>query len=162
MKRIFILLLVSCFLFLFACPCFAYDVYGSVTENTSQIQVLINALLNDPAFNIFSNWQAARVGDYDYYLWFNINDDGECSYYRYHGLQSGYNVSYVLERGEAADFVLQRIQYTTVGNTFGDLSSSIYRSFVFQLVLKYSIVFIVLLCGFYVFRIHKRNGGIAL
>lgn len=162
MKKYITLIIIPILLFIFCVPVFADSVYGSLTDSSSQTSILVGAMLNDPDFDLFGDFIVARSGDQEYKIYFNINGN-TCKYYRYYNTGTTYNSHYTLVSGTMNNFTLSNSEnYTLVGNNPGNISSSVYRTYLYQTILKYCIPFILILLAFYVFRIHKRSGGVSL
>lgn len=161
MKQVFILCL-SVLLFvmlpLFSSAVF-YTPYASVTPSTSNISMLIQTMINQSDFDPFKDWIAMRNDQYDYSVFYNI-DNGHVIRLRYYGVQSGVNIIYYYSKTQESNFSYNRGNYTIVGNTEDSLSSEIYNQFVYQNVISIVLPFLLVLFIFFVFRIHKRNGGI--
>lgn len=159
MKKLVVSFLVLCLIIVFSFSSFAVTPYGGVTENTSQVVILLGVLYNDPSFDFFQDFLVLRVGEYDYYCYFNI-DGSSAHYYRYYATSSGYNSTWNLTSGYTSDFSFDQNGYTVVGNISSSLSPASYRSLFYQSILQYCVPFIALIFGFFVFRI--RKGGVSL
>ena len=132
----------------------AASVYGNVTESTSQIKVLTDLVFNSSDFDLYGKWAAARTGEYEYTVFYNIKDQA-ADYYRYSASGSGYNSIWTLTSGHTDSYSLQKNGYTVVGNIPGSLRVSTYKSDVFQSILKYTLVLLAVVLIFSVFRIRK-------
>lgn len=162
MKKYIILIVSLIFLIIFIIPVYSDSVYGGLNDSSSQTSILVNAMINDPDFDLFGDFIVARTGDTEYKAYFNISGN-YAKYIRYYNTGTTYNSHYVLVTGTTNSFTLTNSDnYTIVGNNQGNISSSVYRQYVYQIILKYSILFMLILLAFYVFRIHKRSGGVSL
>ena len=114
MKK-FICLFLSC-LIIFAFPIISlsatYNAYASVTENTSQISILLSTMYNQNDFSQYMNFVALRTGDQDYSVFYNIDDDNSCKRIRYYGTQSGYSTIWHLEKTDESNFNYFTNNYT--------------------------------------------------
>lgn len=162
-RRIFIFVLFLVLIFCFSVVSFSasYSPYASVTSSTSNISMLIETMLNQSDFDVFKDWIGIRTGQYDYSVFYNI-DNGNCVRLRYYGVTSGYNVEYYLSKTIESNFSYDRGSYTIAGNTQDSLASSSYRSAYYQTILIYTVPFILIVLLFFVFRIRKRQGGLSL
>lgn len=160
MKKILSILICSVIIISFTVPCFAWTPYGNVTDNTSQIDILIDAMLNDAGFNVFQYWVAFRDAENSYYIYFNIDqDDNTACYYHYYSTQSGYNTLWHLERNDSNNFRVPDLNtYTCVGNlpTY-TLRSEKYSNFCFLLFIEICAMFCAFGILFFCFRIRKRG-----
>lgn len=139
-----------------------YTPYASVTSSNTNISMLIETMLNRDDFNPFLDWVGIRTGQYDYSVFYNIDEVGHCLRIRYYGVSEGYNIVYYLTFSEEFNFSYYRGNYTIAGNTEDSLASSSYRAFYYQSIVVYLLPLIAVLLGFFVFRIRKRSGGIKL
>lgn len=144
-------------------PVFAssYTVYGNVSQSTSQIQILINALCNDSEWPYTTQWIAFRAGEYDYYLFYSafndVFDESQLPYYRYYATNTGYNQVWHLEKGFEDDFnYYNPSDYTIVGNIEGSISSSIYTEYYTEQLKLFFIILIAFSLVYFVFRVKRR------
>ena len=160
-----ILSIFLCIIFVctFSIISFAVTPYASITESSSQVTILLDALYNDPEFSVFSNFLIIRTGDLEYCAYFNIEEgNSSASVYRYYAVQSGYNQQWYLDRQDINNFSYNPNQYLVVGNSFGSLNPSSYRLYVYQFISKTSLTLLMFVIPFFVFRIRKRSGGICI
>ena len=158
MKKCVLIISIFILIFVSVLPASAAVPYGHVTEDTSQVKILIEAMLNDPALSPFSKWFVYRAGEYDYRLYFNIDsEEGDGSYYYYTGIQSGYNITWTLTRGESTvPDIDVNDPYTVVGNMNNMLGSSLYRQHHFYMLSLPIFIMLLFISVIYVFR-HRRN-----
>lgn len=157
MKKILIFTLFLILICTFLLPAAAVTPYGSVTEDTSQVKILIEAMLNDPALMPFSKWFVYRAGEYDYRCYFNIDDSSGGVYYVYSGVQSGYGITWQLKRYDDATVPdLSFTDYTVVGNLPYTLGSYLYRQHYFYFLISPVIIFSFYLLVYFIFH-HRRN-----
>lgn len=164
MYRLFILFVLSLVLiFSFSVVSLAvnYTPYASVTSTTGNISMLIETMLNQEDFNVFLDWVGIRTGQYDYSVFYNI-DNGNCVRLRYYGVTNGYNVDYYYSKTTESNFSYNRGSYTIAGNTQDSLASSSYQAAYYQKIMVFSVPFILVVLLFFVFRIRKRQGGMAI
>lgn len=157
MKNIIIfIVIISCFIFLTS-PALAatYTLYGSVTDTTSQINVLIGILQNQTDFKIGYQYLAARIGEYDYRLFYgeDLTDDFlYIDYSRYNTSQ--YNYEWRLSYGSGSNLNIVSNNYTYVSNTPGGIYKSIEQNIYYKWAV-YIIPLIAILLIFYLFRPSK-------
>lgn len=164
MKKVICLCLGVLFCFMFPLFSFSasYTPYGSVTASTSNIQLLISTMLNQSDFDSFKDWVGIRTGQYDYSVFYNI-DDGNVVRLRYYGVQSGASIVYYYSKTIESNFSYYRGNYTIVGNTEDSLASSEYQQYYSQHIVNLSLPFLLILFIFFVFRIRKSHrGGISV
>lgn len=165
-KRKFIISLFLAALIIVAAsiPVFAssYTVYGNVSQSTSQIQILINALTNDSDWAYTTQWIAFRAGEFDYYLFFgafnDIFNESQMNYYRYYATSSGYNQTWHLEKGYEDDFEFSNpYDYTIVGNVQGSIGSSLYTDYYVEQLKLFFIILIAFALVYFIFRVKRRT-----
>lgn len=153
--------IILCFILIisFSFSVFAYDPYGNVSENTSQIQILISAMLNDSAFTFNSKWVAFRESENVYAIYFNVDpEEFEASFYKYTGVTSGYNTQWTLTRGESDSFVIPDFdRYTSVGSFDQTLYSSAVDNYKSYFYVRVCLLFLTFGVLFFIFRIRKRG-----
>lgn len=161
MKKVFCLCLSVLFCFMF--PLFSFSVsytpYASVTTSTANIQLLISTMLNQSDFDPFKDWVGIRTGQYDYSVFYNIDDGDNVVRLRYYGVQNGYNIDYYYSKTIESNFSYYRGNYTVVGNTEDSLASADFQNFYNRNIVNLSLPFILIVFLFFVFRIRKSHRG---
>lgn len=98
-----------------------------------------------------------RTGEFEYTAYFNI-ENREASRIRYIGHRdNGYTTYWYFIRDDIDDFVYNSNNFTVVGNMAESLSFPEYEQNKTQLVIFFCLIFITILFGFFVFRVHKRG-----
>ena len=159
--KCFCLSLVFCLFFSVLSFAAAYQAFSSVTPSNGNISMLYETMFNQTDYVPSLDWVGIRTGQYDYSVFYNI-EDGNCVRLRYYGVQNGYNVDYYYSKTNETSFSYTRGIYTIVGNTEDSLSCSEYRDDFYQKIMTWSVPFILVVVIFFVFRIRKRSGGIRL
>lgn len=165
LKRLIILsITIISLLFILCIPVYGvhYTAYASVTASTSNINMLIETMFNQEDFNPFEDWIGIRTGQYDYSVFYNIDNDGNAQRLRYYGISSGYNIDYTLQKSYETNFTYSIGTYTITGSTPDSLGASSYRQKLYQTILTYSVPAILIVFLFFVFRIRKGKTGISL
>lgn len=158
MKKVICLLLTVFLIIVSVIPSFAITVYGNVSPSTSQVIILTDAMLNDPGFDSRAPWVALRQGEYDYYIYYNIDFDGEsANYIRYHQTGSGYQSVWLIDYGNTYSFSFPLTSYTMVGNIEGTLYSETYNNYKNSYISNFFLIFLFFVVTFFVFRIRKRE-----
>lgn len=163
MKRVVIICLsvFFCLIFVLSSLAASYTAYSSVTPTTTNINNLINMMINQSDFDLFKDWIGIRTDQYDYSVFYNI-DNGKAIRLRYYGIQNGYNIDYYYSKTNESNFSYNQNYYSIAGNVNNSLASSDYNNYLYQFILKISSVFIVVLFIFFIFKIKKRSNGISL
>lgn len=138
----------------------SYSAYSSVTASTSQINILIQSMLNQPDFNPFDDWIGIRTSDYDYSVFYNIKDSSAVRL-RYYATSSGYNTVWHFAKSEDNNFSFDRGEYTIVGNISDSLGSDSFREYLSHFMLSSCLPLSCVLLIFFIFRIKKRRGDIS-
>lgn len=138
-----------------------YTPYASVTSTTANIKLLVDTMLNQDDFDPFKDWVGIRSGQYDYSVFYNI-DNGNVIRLRYYGVQNGYNIDYYFSKTIESNFSYDRGSYTIVGNTLDSLASSDYQNYYSRNIVNLCVPFILVIFLFFVFRIRKRKGGFSV
>lgn len=166
MKKVLCLCLSVFFCFIFPLFSFAasYTPYSSVTASTANISILINTLCNQSDFDPFEDWIGIRTGQYDYSIFYNIDDNGNAVRLRYYGVQtSGYNIEYYFSKSVESNFSFYRGNYTIVGNIEDSLASPDFQDYFNHHIVNLCFPFILVAFLFFVFRIRKSHrGGLSL
>lgn len=134
----------------------SFSAYSSVTENSSQISILLQYLFNQEDFDCFKDFVALRTGDYDYSLFYNI-EGGNARRLRYYATSSGYNTIWHATISDVSNFSFNSGNYTVVGNVDNSLGSSLYQDYCNRYILKICIPFILVILIFFVWKIKHRN-----
>lgn len=160
MKKVIVLCLSALFCFIFPLFSFSasYTPYSSVTSSTANIQLLINTMLNQSDFDSFKDWVGMRTGQYDYSVFYNI-DQGEVVRLRYYGVQSGGSLVYYYSKTIENNFSYYRGNYTIVGNTEDSLASADYQDYYSRNIVNLCLPFLLIIVLFFVFRIRKSHRG---
>ena len=163
MKKI-IVLLVSCLLF-FDLIIFSYaesfTAYGSVTDQTSQVNILTDAYINSQYYSPFNQYLIMRVGEYQYRLFtaLDLTGDDRISYIDYQRYSIGsYNYEYRLTYGSISSLSYSLGNYTAVGNLPDTLQSSDLRQSNFYFVIQILLIVFIILFIFNIFRIKTSRG----
>lgn len=155
-KRIVIIFCCIVFALSFVFISYADTIYGSVSHNTSQVQILYNYVRNLDEFDPLANYVIARTGEYQYTMYYNIDMDSlKCDYVRYYR-GSNYDSNWLFSSGSNYDFNLNG-DYALVGNLPGTISYSDNNTNIYQNVVIISVLFISILFLFFIFRVHKRG-----
>lgn len=166
MKKTISVLIAFCFVLLFTIPSFALSInpYGSITESTSQVKTLISLMLNSDDYFPLMHWFAVRTGEYEYYVFYNIDDLTEsvvsADYYRMYANQGGYNITWNVEKDDTDNLVIP--DFTSHYNCYVGSSDAMQYSDLFSSSFTDKIVFICLLfislsVLLFVFRVNKRS-----
>lgn len=145
LKQILVLVILSSFIVL-PCSAASYSLYGSLGSNDTIVNNLVGLYLNQIDYDPYQEYYVARVGQYDYMLFYSDKlFDGDYSYIRYHLLNPGsYNSYYVYEFGEGSNLSISAGSYVGVGNVSDTILSERVSSFKFQyVILVLSFLFIV-------------------
>lgn len=128
-KVIIIITLIVAISFSFYFSAFAENIslYGSVTDQTPQVNILMGLLPNEQEFKIGMQYIVVRYGDYNYRLFYarDLSSDPVryIDYSRYN--ISGYNYDWRILRGETIHPVLNTNNYTYVSNTQGGIYKAV-------------------------------------
>lgn len=144
------------FLLVFYASAAYYTPYASVTASTSNISMLTETMYNQSDFDPFKDWVGIRTGQYDYSIFYNI-DNGSCTRLRYYGITNNYNTDWYLSKTVESNFSYNRGNFTVVGNTEDCLGVSSYREFFFQNILIISVPAILIVSLLFCFRVRKRG-----
>lgn len=134
-----------------------FTLYSSVGVNDTNTKNLIAIYQNSPNYDPFYEFEVARVGQYDYRIFFGRDlDSGEYEYFQYYGIPDGYNVHYYYGGGVGSNLLLNKNGYITVGNVQNSLKSNDAESYKFQYTVLAILFFITILFGFHIFRVKIR------
>lgn len=139
-----------------------FTLYSSVGINDTNTRNLIAIYQNCPDYDPFNEFEVARVGQYDYRIFYGKDlDNGDYQYFSYYGIQSGAGVRYYYGGGSGSNLYLDKQGYVTVGNVVNSLSSPEASEFKFQYIVISCILFITILIIFKTFRkrISLRSSG---
>lgn len=157
MKKCFLILSIIILLFVSVLPASAAVVpYGNVTEDTSQVKILIEAMLNDSSLMPFANWFVFRSGEYEYKLYFYNDGDTLCKCFTYSANNSGYNLIWHLSFSYVQLPEVDFNTYTVVGNISNTLGSQLYRQYSYYFLLTPIFILSFLVLVYYVFH-HRRS-----
>ena len=110
------LCLVFCLSFSVLSLAAAYQAYSSVTPSNGNISMLYETMFNQTDYDPSLDWVGIRTGQYDYSVFYNI-DDGNCVRLRYYGVQNGYNIDYYYSKTNETSFSYSRVTYNSVYTT---------------------------------------------
>lgn len=167
MKKLISALLVFGFIFLFVFSASAesFSAYGSVTDSSSQVNILLDAYFNQSDFDPFAQYIIIRVGEYDYRLFYgsDLTASG-VKFLDYSRYSSGsYNYEYRLTSGQLSGSLSYSLgNYTAVGNIPGTLQSSDFRSSQFHYVALYILIAFIILFAFSLFRVRIGDRGVTV
>lgn len=163
MKKI-IVFLVTCLLFfdlIILSYAESFTAYGSVTDQSSQVNILTDAYINSPYYSPFNQYLIIRVGEYQYRLFTapDLSGDDRISYIDYQRYSIGsYNYEYRITYGSISSLSYSLGNYTAVGNIPGTLQSSDLRQSNFYFVIQILIIIFIILFIFSIFRIKTSRG----
>lgn len=161
MKNIFIFIFSFLLLFIFFIPSFAesFSAYGSITPSTSQISALIDSMYNQSDFDPFKDFIGIRTGDYDYSIFYNI-ENGSAQRLRYYGVVQGYSTTWYFSKSDISNFSYDRGNYSIIGNTDDSLGIPSYYTFYHTFIISISVLLLTITFLFFVFRIRKGKGSL--
>lgn len=121
--KILSLLFSAFFVFIFSVFASAsnYTPYGSVTDSSSQVNILYDAYLNFEDFSFENDFLILREDQYSYYLFYGDLTSSEVSYIRYYS-EGSYNSQYLISYGTDDNFSYTLNNYTVVGTVPGSLA----------------------------------------
>lgn len=125
MKKL-IIIFVTFFLFISLCF-YSYaenvNLYGSVTDTTSQVNILMGFLPNEENFKIGMKYIVARTSEYQYRLYYasdlSVNPIYYIDYSRYN--IGNYSYEWRVTRGTTTQPIITTNNYTYVSNTPGGI-----------------------------------------
>lgn len=140
----------------------SFSLYSSVGINDTNTRNLIAIYQNSPDYDPFYEFEVARVGQYDYRIFYGKDiSNGEYKYFSYYGINQGASgIRYYFGGGSGSNLYLDKNGYVTVGNVENSLRSSEADSFRYQYVMI-SCAIILLIFVFFRFmkkRYHVRSG----
>lgn len=149
---LFLVSLLSAFSF----PVFAeqFSLYSSVSPSDTIVKNLIGIYQNSPDYDPYNEFEVARVGQYDYRIFYGRDiDSSDYSYFQYYGVQSGVGaVNWAYAGGVGSSLHLIKLNYMTVGNVVNTIKSSEAESFKFQYVALGLAFFALIIFLYKVFR----------
>lgn len=163
MKKI-IIVLITCLLFfdlIFISYAESFTAYGSVNDQTSQVNILTDAYINSSYYSPFNQYLIMRVGEFQYRLFTapDLSGSNPISYIDYQRYSIGsYNYEYRLTYGSISSLSYSLGNYTAVGNIPGTLQSSDLRQSNFYFVLQILVIVFIILFIFSIFRIKTSRG----
>lgn len=135
----------------------SFNLYSSVGVNDQNTKNLIAIYQNSPNYDPFYEFEVARVGQYDYRIFFGRDiDSGDYEYFSYYGVPNGYNVNYYYGGGTGSNLLLNKNGYITVGNVENSLKSADAESYKFQYTVIAILFLITILFSFHIFRVKIR------
>ncbi|MCH5197918.1 MAG: hypothetical protein J1E34_03330 [Oscillospiraceae bacterium] len=169
MKKFIISLVLSSVLILsFVFPCFAdtVTVYGSVTDTTSQVSILVNYYQNLDSFNPFNEYIVVRNGEYSWRLYYSdsVLNDSQVNYIEYSrtGSTGNYYYRFLSGRTSSRLTLSNSYNYTYVGNISGAIASTSFSQNQFYNTSFIILVSILILSLFSLFRIKIQSKGVTL
>lgn len=132
-----------------------FTLYQSVGTNDTITRNLIAIYQNSPEYDPFYEFEVARVGQYDYRLFYGKDiSSGDYNFYQYVGVPTTSGINYQYSGGTGSNLYLEKRGYMTVGNVENSFSSPEANQFKFQYVL---IVFTFLFAVLALFKIFKQK-----
>ena len=147
-------IVISAFLVMFF-PVFSsasnYSPYGSVTDSSSQVNILYDAYLNSDDFSFDNDFLIMRDAQSSYYLFYGDLTSSEVSYIRYYS-DGSYSSQYLISYGIDNSFSYSLNNYTVVGTVPGSLALTDHYSNQQHGSLRTICLIFVIVFIFYVFR----------
>lgn len=93
--------------------------YSSITNNSTQVQILYGVYANSPEFNPMNDFVIVRTGEYEYTLYYGIDlksGTKSAKYIQYYRSgNSSVNYIYKIRKGISNNFSLNTETYLSVG-----------------------------------------------
>lgn len=124
----------------------------SVTPLSDSCQSLIQTMVSQSDYNSFEDWISFYTASDDLSLFYNINN-GQAIRLRLYDVDG----SHTFEKTVVYDFGYQQNAYTYVGNVSGALGSAVASESHKSDISTLSIVFLLVVVVFFVFRSRKKS-----
>ena len=131
-----------------------FTLYSSVSSSDIQVKNLIGIYQNSPEYDPYNEFEVARVGQYDYRIFFGHDlDAGVYTYLQYYGYQTGYgSISWGYAGGTGSNLYIDKNGYMTVGNVQNTIKSPDAETFKYQYVLSAVAILVAVVFLFKSFR----------
>lgn len=150
------LFVVFCCFFVFAFPVSAESVqlYASVDDSNSTVNLLGDVMRNDPAYDPYNQYAILRAGERDYRVYFGKDISKSSICYTY--IPSAYGVqASIVRRVVGSGLSISKQGFWFVGNIEGSLASSSVDNYNSNYILGVVLIIVALFILFKLFRRHK-------
>lgn len=135
-------------------PSFAanYTLYGNLSSNDTIVSNLIGVYTNQEDYDPFNQYYVARIGQYDYFLFYARDLSEDYKFIRYYGTQDGVSMRYNYVIGSGNHLNVTRNGFMGVGNVPETSAFLNEKQFGFQYVITVLTLLITILILFRTFR----------
>lgn len=133
-----------------------YTLYGNLSSNDTITQNLIGVYTNQEDYDPFNQYYVARIGQYDYFLFYGRDLSEDYRFIRYYGTQDGVGMRYNYVIGSGNNLNVNRSGYMGVGNVPETSAFLNEKQFGFQYVITVLTLLITILILFRTFRRRQR------
>ena len=132
------------------------SLYANIDDSSSQCNILIDAMKNDPGYDPYNEFVVLRAGERDYRIYFGKDVlNGFTIYYK---LTPAYGQTPAsLVRGSSNGLNITKNGYYYVGNIEGSLASSQAETYKMGFIIMVAAIVIIILILFKIFR--KGSGA---
>lgn len=141
---------------LITCSAANYTLYGNLSSNDTIVSNLIGVYTNQDDYDPFNQYYVARIGQYDYFLFYGRDLSEDYKFIRYYGTQDGVSMRYNYVIGSGSNLNVNRNGFIGVGNVPETSAFLSEKQFGFLYVITVLTLLITILILFRTFRRRQR------